>query len=326
MRLKYIPVLALTISLICLGCKEVDANQETTLNLAETKNRPTLFGDGIISTGLYQRDLAVSPDGNQLMYTLGDYKQQRRSLVQLNKVAGVWSKPELVSFSGVYQDIEPFYTNQGNTLFFASNRPINNDNTRKDYNIWYSHKTEGKWGEPKPLNNTINTTEDEFYPSLSNNGNLYFTATKPEGIGKEDLFVSKKVNGVYQKPSVLDSTINTKHYEFNAYVNPEENLLIFSSYGRADGFGGGDLYYSLKDKSGRWSPSKNMGKDINSDKLDFCPFVDVNRNTFYFTSERVVVDSSKINSIKEFKVMANRAQNGTGNIYSIGLDALHLEL
>lgn len=326
MRLKYIPLLVLAISLICLGCKEVDANQETTLNLAETKNRPTLFGDGIISTGLYQRDFAVSPDGNQLMYTLGDYKQHRRSLVQLDKVDGVWSDPELVSFSGTYQDIEPFYADQGNTLFFASNRPINKDSTRKDYNIWYSTKTDGQWVQPKALNTTINTEEDEFYPSVSNNGNLYFTATKAEGIGKEDIFMSKKVNGVYQKATVLDSTINTKHYEFNAYVTPEENLLIFSSYGRADGFGGGDLYYSVKDKSGRWSPSKNMGKDINSEKLDFCPFVDVNRNNFYFTSERFVVDSSKINSIKEFKVMANRAQNGTGNIYSIELDALYLEL
>ena len=326
MRLKFTSLLVLVIALINLSCKDTKTEQVIRLNLDVTTNSVALFGDGVVSTGLYERDLAISPDGDQLIYTLGDYKQQRRSLVQVDKINGLWGEPELVSFSGTYQDIEPFYADQGKTLFFASNRPIDKNSTRKDYNIWYSTKTDGEWGQPKALNTTINTEEDEFYPSVSNNGNLYFTATKAEGIGKEDIFMSKKINGVYQKATVLDSTINTKHYEFNAYVTPEENVLIFSSYGRADGFGGGDLYYSVKDKNGHWSPSKNMGKDINSEKLDFCPFVDVNRNNFYFTSERFVIDSSKINTVKELKAFANRAQNGTANIYAIGLDALELGL
>lgn len=314
----------LSLSLFSLGCKDTTTTQPNTLNLEAATNKVQLLGEGIISTGLYERDLAIAPDGNQLIYTLGDYKQEKRSLVQINKVDGKWSEPELVDFSGTYQDIEPFYANEGNTLFFASNRPMDNNTKRKDYNIWCSNKVDGKWSQPKPLNKTINTEQDEFYPSVSNNGNLYFTATKANGIGKEDIFMAKKINGDYQKATVLDSTINTKHYEFNAFVNPEENLLIFSSYGRADGFGGGDLYYSVKDKAGNWSLSKNMGENINSIKLDFCPFVDVNQNNLYFTSERIVNDSTKINSVKELKAFANRAQNGTGNIYKIGFEALNL--
>ena len=45
-------------------------------------------------------------------------------------------------------------------------------------------------GEPVPLNENINTSGDEFYPSLASNGNLYFTATKEEGIGREDIYTA----------------------------------------------------------------------------------------------------------------------------------------
>ena len=232
-----------------------------------------------------------------------------------------WSE-EIVSFSGEFQDIEPFFSPDGSQLFFASNRPINSDSERKDYNIWVSKKENDTWGAPSPLSDKINTEGEEFYPSVSKDGNLYFTATREDGIGREDIFVSKYENGEYSDPMVLDSTVNTTAYEFNAYINPEEDLLIYSSFGRKDGLGGGDLYYSKKDENGNWTVARNMGAPINSEKLDFCPFVDYSNNNFYFTSERAKEFDQKINSLEELENISNNVLNGMGNIYRINMEKL----
>lgn len=315
-------LLILFLSILAIGCEEVK-QEVTKLDLELATSKVELFGKGIVSTKLYERDIAISPDGKELIYSLGDYKQQKRCLVQIIKKEGKWGDPQLLSISGTYQDIEPFYAEEGRKLFFASNRPIEKGSKRTDYNIWYSERDGTAWSEPKALNEIINTEKDEFYPSLSRNGNLYFTASRQDGMGLEDIFVSELVDGVYQKAVALDSTINTKHFEFNAHINPDENLLIFSSFGRTDGYGGGDLYYSTKDKDGNWSLAKNMGEKVNSPQLDYCPFIDIERNNFYFTSERTEEIPSTINNLDQLKDFSNKTENGMGNIYSIGLKELN---
>ncbi|NJK96391.1 MAG: exo-alpha-sialidase, partial [Bacteroidales bacterium] len=163
---------------------------------------------------------------------------------------------------------------------------------------------------------------DEFYPSLSEKGNLFFTATRNNGIGREDIFISEYEKGKYTLPKPLPAEINSALYEFNAYISPKEDMIIFSSFGRDDCFGGGDLYISRKDGNGKWSQSKNMGKLINSDKLDYCPFVDWENRNFYFTSERMALDNKEVKSVNSLKQIANKTINGFGNIYQIGLDEI----
>jgi len=286
------------------------------LQLEYDKDELELFGPHFISTHLHERDIAIHPLGQELIYTLGNQKQSRRALVALHQQGKNWSPPSVLNISGKYQDIEPFYANDGNRLFFASNRPMRGESEAGDYNIWYADRDIDGWKSPIALDTIINREGDEFYPSLSANGNLYFTATREDGIGREDIFVSRFENEIWQKPSVLDSNINTKFYEFNAYIDPDETVLIFSSFGRPDGQGGGDLYYSIKEADGSWSKSKNMGDIVNSPQLDYCPFIDVENDVFYFTSERFESDNKPI-TVESLKANSFKPQNGFGDIYRI---------
>lgn len=292
------------------------------LDLAATSAYPTLVGPDIISTPLYERDFALSPQGDEIIFTRGDQRQKRRCLVVVKKSEAGWGVPEILNLSGTYHDIEPFYHKEGNRLYFASNRPIYGDSTRTDYNIWYSDRVSGQWGNPVPLDSIINSKGDEFYPSVAQNGNLYFTASRADGLGKEDIFMSRWAHGSYQQPMVLDAAINSPFYEFNAYVSPAEDFIIFSAFGRPDDIGGGDLYISQKDASGQWLPSRNLGAVVNSNTLDFCPFVDWNTRQLYFTSDRRSPIPETITSIEDLKAMSLSILNGYGNIYKISLDAL----
>lgn len=299
------------------SCSNENAN---TLDISGNPPTAELFAPGIISTNLYERDIAISPDGTEIVFTLGDYRQIKRGLVIVKKSGSDWSNKEILSFSGLYDDIEPFFSLDGNKLYFVSNRPVDDDTTRKDYNIWISERTADGWNDPVPLPSVINTTHDEFYPSVSQNNNLYFTSARENGIGSEDIYISRIADGVYSEPTPLDTSVNSATYEFNAYVNPEETLIIFTSYGRKDDMGGGDLYYSLKDSSGIWQSAVNMGPEINSEYLDFCPFVDNKRGNLYFTSDRTSNSRIRMETTMELENFANQILNGTGNIYRIHID------
>ena len=120
----------------------------------------------------------------------------------------------------------------------------------------------------------------------------------------------------------LGAPINTPFYEFNAYVAPDESFLIFSSWGREDDLGGGDLYISYRNGLNDWSIPKNLGTTINSDKLDYCPFVSPDGKYLFFTSEREY-DGFKETGHKKLGVilqMADGIENGLGNIYWVAFD------
>ena len=85
-----------------------------------------------------------------------------------------------------------------------------------------------------------------------------------------------------------------------------------------------DLYLSEKDTDGKWKEARNLGEKINSDQLDYCPFVDSESLNFYFTSERMQTEPEKINTVQDLKDRANQTQNGFGNIYKIGFEVLEI--
>jgi hypothetical protein len=180
------------------------------------------------------------------------------------------------------------------------------------------------WGTPRPLDTLINSPGDEYYPAVTSNGNLYFTAARESGPGKEDIYMSPYVDNAYGEPFPLDSTINTTTYEFNAYVSPDENHIFFSSYGRPDDLGGGDLYYSSRNKTGVWNEAINLGPEINSEYLDYCPSLDLPRGIFYFTSNRQASKTVKFSSAAQFIQAAQSIENGLDNIYRIPFTAMPL--
>ncbi len=320
-RTSYFYLLILA-AILLVSC---GSRNSISLDLEEATDEVRLFGEGVLSTPLYERDIAITPSGDEIIFTLGDQKQRRRMLVALSRKKGRWSAPEILNISGKYQDIEPFLAEEGNRLFFASDRPLHSTSSRTDYNIWYSDRMGDQWGEPIALPANINTEENEFYPSVSRNGNLYFTATRLDGVGREDLFRSEWKEEKYQDPEPLDTAINTIFYEFNAYINPDENLLIFSSFGRPNDIGGGDLYYSKKDPFGNWIPAQPLSEKVNSKQLDYCPFIDENRAILYFTSDRSNPAPDTLQTVKQMVEWANQIENGFGNLYRIRMNALDLE-
>jgi Tol biopolymer transport system component len=119
------------------------------------------------------RDFALSPKQDELFITVESNKNIFSSILQLTKTGKKW-KVKLAPFSGTYGDIEPTFSPDGNTLYFASNRPLQKDSAVKDFDIWKTEKQNGIWSEPKNLGAPINTDANEFYPAVTQNGKIVF--------------------------------------------------------------------------------------------------------------------------------------------------------
>lgn len=312
---------------ILVSCQHPDNQLKSDayqIDLTTATDSAELFAGNIISTRLNDRDMSISTDGTEIYYSVTIADNSVMAIVGLTKVGDSWTNPEVVSFSGEYKDIEPFLSPDGNKLFFSSNRPTNEKDSIDDFNIWYTERFESRWKNPVELGVPVNSNHNEFYPAVCENGNLYFTGSLKGSKGAEDIFLSEFREGIYHTPVSLDSSINSKNYEFNAYVSPNEDLIIFSSYGRTDGYGGGDLYFSRRNTDGNWSEARNMGPVINSEKLDYCAFPDTERGIFYFTSNRSTEPVIMHRSLDDIHKIYDRILNGQGNIYRINMAVLNL--
>jgi len=292
------------------------------IDLSAPPNDAALFAENFISTSMYERDIAISPDGTEILYTTMIPYSNFQTLVYSEKRGSTWSNPEIVPFSGRYSDLEPAFSSDGKKLFFSSNRPLEGDKI-KDFDIWYVERINGKWSEPQNIGAPVNTSSDEFYPSITAAGNLYYTAQYKGGVGREDIYVSKWENGVYKDPVVLDTMVNSTFFEFNAFVSPDEKFIIFSSQGRKDEKGRGDLYISVKDENNNWKKARNLSF-LNSDRLDYCPFVSFDKKIFFFTSESHDLKKSFDKPVvySNLKQIISQTRNGTGNIYWIDFSRL----
>ena len=278
-----------------------------------------LLAPGFISTGRAERDFALSPDGTMLFFTLKAPGGSFQTILYSHRdINGNWSAPEVAPFAGQYADLEASFSPDGKRVYFSSNRPLQGT-VPKDFDIWYVEKNEkGEWGSPVHTGPVINTDKDEFYPVMTRSGNLYFTASYAAGKGREDIYVAAWKDGKYEQPVSLDGMINTAAYEFNAYVSPDERFIIYSSYGRQDEKGGGDLYMNVKDTSGNWLPAVNLGL-INSSRLDYSPFVNSSQSVLFFTTEKNNLPQFYNTAVSREELLRrwDEAGNGAGDIYHI---------
>jgi len=325
-----ISLLFITLMIAFGSCKRSGQNEQLKEVLSDWRyfgeeapgQKARIFSPTVISTNRNERDLAMSPTGSEIFYSLVLPKSNFSVIVYLYNDGAFWSQTLTAPFSGQYSDLEPSFSPDGKRLFFVSKRPLNNDEDSDDWNIWFVNKTNQGWSVPEALGAPVNDDGDEYYPSLSNNGNLYFTAHREDSYGAEDIYMSKFVDGVYTAPVNLGIGVNTNKYEFNACIAPDESYLLFSSFDRDDELGGGDLYISFRVNDTTWTAAKNLGPDINSDKLDYCPFVSPDGKYLFFTSQRVnpAINDHNKKSMNRIYALADGIENGFGNIYWVSFD------
>lgn len=229
-------------------------------------SKPAVFAPGIISTGLHERDFTISPDGNEIYYSLfqGDWN----TIMMVKRVNGVWREPVVAPFARdtSFYFAEATLASNGNKIFFFSTKPREKEVAKAGWanqNIWVAERqSDGNWAEPKPLPDNINAL-DEFYPSLTADGTLYFCRTDPK-TNVSQILRSKLVDGQYQDPIALPAPINEKGSIFNACIAPDDSYLIGGVYQRDSSTMNRAVYMLFfHNADDTWSQGVNLVKELN---------------------------------------------------------------
>ncbi len=243
---------------------------------------PEIFAQGIISTDVTEGCVAFTRDN-----TLFLFSRRGEGIFFMQQINGRWTTPELASFSAGELDWDFAIAPDDKTLFVASRRPdVKGGDTLSVYRIWKSERSGVNWSAPKLLTAPVNSGQHDSYASITEDGTLYFFSNREGGLGRADIYRSKKIGIDYPEVENLGPPINTVYRDLDAYVDPRELYLIFSS-NKPGGFGKTDLYISFRTTENTWSAPVNMGEKINSESYEVIPYVTPDRKYFFFVSDKV---------------------------------------
>jgi hypothetical protein len=265
-----------------------------------------LVQPGVISTDGGEIFPALSPDGQTLYFNthLAGWSSHRLMMSRLGPDG--WGEPEMLPFSGVYNDRAPRPSPDGRVLFFSSDRPLPGaSRPRGDFNLWTVElMDDGSWGEPQPLPPPVTTEADEWHSSLTADGTLYFSSrNRPDSHGFSDLYRARFDGESYSEPENLGSPFNDRRSQSDVYVGPDGSFMVFVITDHPEGFGGDDLWASFF-RDGVWTDPVNLGPEVNTSQYEYGPAVSPDGRYLYFSSHR----------------------RGLGDIYRIQLSELEVEL
>jgi hypothetical protein len=146
------------------------------------------------------------------------------------------------------------------------------------------------WSEPVNIGAPINTSYTENCISFSADGNeLILSSNRPGTYGNDDIWYSIKDDSSRNWINIINCgpNLNTEIDERNPCISPDGNKIYFATYEKPGGQGSWDIWVSTWDSlNGEWGIPQNLGLNVNSDGMDWTPFITYDGNRLYFSSNR----------------------------------------
>ncbi|WP_209330066.1 OmpA family protein [Lunatimonas salinarum] len=194
--------------------------------------------------GLNQGTIAISPDGNTMIYARGN-SASKKDLPDVSLFAsyfrgGGFTEPIFMALNEEpeFWNSTPAFSSDGETLYFASNRP----GGYGGIDLYKATKVaNGDFGNVQNLGPEINTAGNDLFPRPMPNGEFYFSSDGHPGFGKLDIFVAHQDAGKTVIKN-LGPNINSRADDFGIFFTdfPKEGFLTSN---REGGKGDDDIYF-----------------------------------------------------------------------------------
>lgn len=272
--------------LLITGCKKNSVNPGDEVSYTDLTGEylgqelpgtePVLFAPDILRAGTtwwWHSPPVFSPDGEELFFCR--YFNENPSYVKMffmRRINNKWTIPEHVPFAGTNYDNNPFFSVDGNSLYFVS--------IRSTGVFHVVHKTENGWTQPNSINIPVPSSMSAGqHFSLSEDKNLCIEVWNGSD---DDIYLFNYDNLNYTTFERL--SFNSNYTDVTPCIDPDEEYIIFSSH-RPGGYGQGDLYISFKRADNTWCDAVNMGEQINSSGSDLWPCISPDGNYLFFVSD-----------------------------------------
>lgn len=177
---------------------------------------------------------------NESAYQKNKEKHLKFSQIYLYKAtkteAGTWGNSKALPINSKdYSVRNPSISKDGKTLYFSSDMP----GGLGGEDIWKVSVDGDTYGTPENAGDNINTEGNESFPSIQDDGILFFSSNGRQGLGGYDVFKQNTITN--EKATNLGEPVNTQKDDFSFSYNLDKNVGYFSSNRE----GNDDIYQAI---------------------------------------------------------------------------------
>lgn len=204
---------------------------------------------GSINKGFHSGPLAVYPSADTIIFTRAVMSANKKAkvgdvgklyLLIAVKVGDEWVAKDKLPFNhdGTFSVQHPALSPDGKILYFASNMP----GGYGGMDLYYSEKLgNGTWSQPKNCGPEVNTSADDVFPTVRQDGAFYFASKGHIGMGGLDIFSAVGNKDNFSNVENLRAPINSPKDDFGILFNEDLKTGYLSS-NRNGGVGMDDIY------------------------------------------------------------------------------------
>lgn len=168
------------------------------------------------------------------------------------------------------------------------NSVVSSARTKEKF-MFSEQSKDGSFNAGDEMPEPFNIQDNEGGATLTaDNNTLFYTVCKYDNAKHYlncDVYYSERVNGEWTPIKSVSDKINLSYsWESQPSISADGKTLYFVS-DRQGGFGGYDIYRSMKNENGEWGTPINLGPVINSKGNEKAPFIHPDGKTLYFSSD-----------------------------------------
>ena len=245
------------------------------------------YDEAIVQYNNYKKEAASDPRGDAGVKAC-EQAQKWKDKPTRYKV------DNLSALNSKYNDFGVSYSNKDHrALIFTSSREesmgkSNDGGTGEKFQDLYEASVDkkGKWSNPKPLLEPVNSGGNDGGAILDKKGSeMYFTRCDFEKgkVGFCEVFFTKRKGQTWEDPKLIPLSEDSATVGQPALSLDEQTLYFVSDM--PGGQGGKDIWMTSYDKKAKtWGTPVNLGNKINTPEDDMFPSVGPD-NSFYFASK-----------------------------------------
>ncbi len=196
---------------------------------------PVLFSQKL-STPVNEGPAAFTDGGRTICYTRNQVLPKK--LANMRKADGelglyfshlndgTWQPPVAFQHNAPkYSIVHPTFSNDGNTLYYASNMPGGSGGM----DLYRSERTADGWSIPVALGPEVNSNDNDMYPRVNADGSLNFASSRIGGRGKLDIYTTRFTDGRWETPMALPEPINGPGNDHGYTLLPGARTALFTT-------------------------------------------------------------------------------------------------
>ncbi len=227
--------------------------------IEKTDAKVEVFNDKLYNTNFHEASPTFSPDQNTVIFARSGAGGKGQSnevdlYISRRSATGEWQDPEILPYpininktllelgnqnlKGSAENAWtgcPFIRPDGKRLYFTSNRK----GGYGGLDIWIADMSGAKITNVRNAGKDVNTTGNEMFPFVSDDGVLYFSSDGHLGLGGLDMFSATVEKGSI-KIKNLGVPINSNSDDFSLVWDTDSTGIMASN--REGGKGGDDIY------------------------------------------------------------------------------------